>query len=737
MKQYLNEHWKFGKIPNGKMTKNVLDKEEMPMEYEEVHLPHTWYKDGEAYQGMAVYKKSIRVETVVQKRIFLTFEAADRWCQVFVNRNFAGEHKGGYAAFTFEITDFCKEQQDNEIIVFVDNRSYNEISPLSGDFTVYGGLYRGVYLTVTDEVCFDRTFWGTCGVVVQADVKENEGWVIIDPHVLGKANENIFYQITDPAKNVILECSMPVEKCVLKITDPILWDGMENPSCYHLRAVLRQNEKELDWVERSFGFRKVELSATHGFFLNGKKLKLNGVAKHQDFDGVFCAVTEEHCRKDLDTILDIGANSVRLSHYQHPQSMYDLCDENGLVVWAEIPMLKFLDEKELFENACQQMKELIYQNMHHPSICFWGIQNEIAIFGENEAMYEKMGQLRDLVEELDSTRLSACANLYCVKPESKLNRVTKAVGYNIYFGWYYGDMKDNAKFIEEFHRKNPDVALGITEYGVDCNLAFHSDNPKVKDYSEEYQALYHETVYPIFKKQEYIWGSFIWNLFDFGSAIRDEGGTKYRNCKGLVSYDRNVKKDAFYYYKAQWSKDPFVKIAGSRFINHEQRMITVKVYSNQKEVILRTDGYMQKQLSDTGVFVFEKVPLALGRHKIEAYSKDQNDQVFLCGTTEADASYIYVDCNPGINVKNWFEDAAQEEKLFPTGFYSIRDCGDDLVQNEQVMNVISGFSRKLADQLMERKGKLPLERILSYMKKDFSDEDCRRLNEDLIKIKKN
>ena len=202
------------------------------------------------------------------------------------------------------------------------------------------------------------------------------------------------------------------------------------------------------------------------------------------------------------------------------------------------------------------MKELIYQNMHHPSICFWGIQNEIAIFGENQAMLEKMGQLRDLVEELDSTRLSACANLYCVKPESKLNRVTKAVGYNIYFGWYYGEMKDNAEFIEEFHRKNPDVALGITEYGVDCNLAFHSDNPKVKDYSEEYQALYHETVYPISKSKS-TYGIFIWNTFDFGSAIRDEGGTKYRNCKGLVSYDRNVKKDAFYYYKAQWSKDPF------------------------------------------------------------------------------------------------------------------------------------------------------------------------------------
>ena len=248
---------------------------------------------------MAVYKKSIRVETVVQKRIFLTFEAADRWCQVFVNRNFAGEHKGGYAAFTFEITDFCKEQQDNEIIVFVDNRSYNKITPLSGDFTVYGGLYRGVYLTVTDEVCFDRTFWGTCGVVVQADVKENEGWVIIDPHVLGKANENIFYQITDPAKNVILECSMPVEKCVLKITDFTDFVGWNGKSLLlSLKSGFTAEIKELDWVERSFELVKFNFSATHGFFLNGKKLKLNGVAKHQDFDGVFCAVrTEERAER--------------------------------------------------------------------------------------------------------------------------------------------------------------------------------------------------------------------------------------------------------------------------------------------------------------------------------------------------------------------------------------------------------------------------------------------------------
>ena len=347
-----------------------------------------------------------------------------------------------------------------------------------------------------------------------------------------------------------------------------------------------------------------------------------------------------------------------------------------------------------------------------------------------------MKKLADLVEQPDDTRLSSCANLYCVKPESTLNRLTKAVGYNIYFGWYYGEMQDNADFVEKFHKANPDVPLGITEYGVDCNLAYHSTVPKVKDYTEEFQTLYHQTVYPIFREKEYIWGTYIWNLCDFGSAIRDEGGTKYKNCKGIVSFDRSIKKDDFYYYKAQWSAQPFVKIAESRFVNRASREIDVKVFSNQPSVTLITESGTFCKQAENGVFVFEKIPLPLGAHQFTAKSGELTDTVEFVGVEQEDATYVFVDENPGINVKNWFIDAAEEEKLFPTGYFSIRDCGDDLVQSEQAMQVLGEFSAKLENTVRERKGKLPLERVLNYMRKEFSNEDCRRLNEMLTKVKK-
>lgn len=705
--------------------------------FDAVTLPHTWYQNGNAYQGLVLYEQRFLVDFQPNQRVFITFGAADRWCKVFVNGQFAGEHQGGYSAFTFEITNLCTNGENNHLQVLLDNRHHNTIPPLAGDFTVYGGLYRYVEVFVTQSACFDRTYYGTCGVICKTSVEDGVGKLELDARVLNGENTQVRYRLEAPDAAVVLEsCCEPSSKTTLQISSPKLWNGQKDPAMYTLYAMLEQNGQVVDSVSFKVGFRSVRLDAQKGFFLNETHMKLNGVAKHQDFDGVYCATTQEHCRKDLALIKEIGANSVRLSHYQHPQMMYDLCDEEGLVVWAEIPMLKFLDDEALFQNACQQMKELILQNMHHPSICFWGIQNEIAIFGESEPMYERMQQLEEQVKQLDDTRLSACANLYCVKPESKLNHITKAVGYNIYFGWYYGEMQDNASFVEQFHKANPHVPLGITEYGVDCNLAYHSAEPKVKDYSEEFQARYHETVYPIFRSKEYIWGIYIWNLCDFGSAIRDEGGTKYKNCKGIVSFDRTIKKDAFYYYKAQWSAQPFVKIAESRFVNRASRSISVKVYSNQPSVELITPAGSFCKCSNDGVFVFENVPLELGEQQFTAKSGEFTDSVVFVGVEQPDASYVFVDENPGINVKNWFIDAAEEEKLFPTGYFSIRDCGDDLVQSEEAMQVIAEFSEKLASSVRERKGKLPLERVLNYMKKEFSDADCRRLNDMLTKVKK-
>ncbi len=739
---YINSDWEFQKLYQTDLDK-ICSMEEISFDrtaFERVDLPHTWYSEENPYKGTAVYRKKIKLDYKEGNHVFLNFQAADRWCKVFVNQHYAGEHKGGYSAFTFPITQYCKHGEENELDIFLDNRSWDEISPLTGDFTVFGGLYRGISLIITENVCFDRSYYGTSGLTVRTNILEDgTGEILAEPHLYNvKGKEiQIDYRLLSPTEEII-SCKTEWREniCHIEVPNPVLWNGLKKAALYCLHAELKTEGKVVDSADITLGFRSISIDGERGFFLNGENIKINGVAKHQDYGGVFCATKSEHWNQDIRDILEIGANSVRLSYYQHPQEMYQLCDEHGLIVWAEIPMLKMTESEALLENACSQLKELILQNIHHPSICFWGIQNEIAMFGENQEQYERVKRLADLAKQMDPSRISSCANLFCVKNDSMLNQLTEAVGYNIYFGWYYGEMKDSEAFMEKFHADNPHIPLGITEYGVDCNLAFHSQDPKVKDYSEEFQALYHETVYPMFKNRQYIWGTYVWNLYDFSSEIRDEGGLKHKNGKGLITFDRKIKKDAYYYYMAQWSSKPFVKIAQSRFIKREQPEICITVYSNQKEINLYVNQNCYKAYSESGVFHFHKIALWQGENRVKAVSGEWEDEAVFFGVTEKEPSYVYVDSSPGINVKNWFVDIVEEERMFPKGMFSIRDSCTDLLENEQAMAVIEDFSAELAKQMRERQSMMPLERILNYMKKEVTDEQCRALNGKLIQIAK-
>ena len=738
----INSGWEFQKLYQTDIDK-ICNMDEISFDreaFEQVDLPHTWYSEENPYKGTVVYRKKVMLDYKEDNQVFLIFLAADRWCKVFVNRHYVGEHKGGYSAFTFPITQYCEPGKENELDIFLDNRSWEEISPLTGDFTVFGGLYRGIDLIITENVCFDRSYYGTSGLIVRTKILEDgTGEILAEPHLYNAKGKDvqIDYRVLSPRQE-ITACKTELGEsiCHIEVPNPVLWNGLKKPSLYCLHAELKADGRVVDSADIPLGFRSISIDGEKGFFLNGENIKLNGVAKHQDYDGVFNATNEEHWNQDIHDILEIGANSVRLSHYQHPQEMYRLCDEQGLIVWAEIPMLKMTESEALLENACSQLEELILQNIHHPSIFFWGIQNEIAMFGENQGMYERVKRLGDLAKQLDPSRISSCANLFCVKNDSVLNKLTEAVGYNIYFGWYYGEMKDSEAFVEKFHEDNPHIPLGITEYGVDCNLAFHSQDPKVKDYSEEFQALYHETVYPMFKSKPYIWGTYVWNLYDFSSEIRDEGGLKHKNGKGLITFDRKIKKDAYYYYMAQWSSKPFVKIAQSRFVKREQPEICITVYSNQKEVDLYVNQNCYKGFSESGVFHFYKIALGQGENRVKAVSGEWEDEAVFCGVTEKELSYVYVDSNPGLNVKNWFTDVVEEERMFPKGMFSIRESCKDLLESEQAMAVIEEFSAELAKQMRERQGMMPLERILSYMKKEVTDEQCRELNGKLIQIAK-
>lgn len=724
-----NLGWRFGKLEAGRPDPAL------PFTGEEISLPHTWYADGDYYRGEALYQKGFSFSPEEGRRVFLRFDGVDNHCEAWLNGIFLGEHRGGYTAFALELTDALREGE-NLLSVFVSNAKDDTISPLSGDFTIFGGIYRKVVLLVTEKTCFDPLFFGTDGVLWRSRVEEGDGLVEIDPKISGPVTDGMRLRCTlSEDGTVVAEGEgRPGEKIALRVSRPRLWNGRKAPVLYEARAELYKDEALLDAVHTRLGFRSFSVDAEKGFFLNGTRMKLHGVAKHQDTAEVFSATTPAHWRRDMELIGELGANTVRLSHYPHARGIYDLCDEMGLVVWAEIPLLKLTLNDALLENARQQLTEMIFQNLHHPSICFWGIQNEIAIFGEKPWMTERMRTLNDLAHELDPDRLTTSANLNSVLPESSLNRITDIQAYNVYYGWYYGQMADHAAFLDEFHRVNPDVPLGISEYGVDCNVAYHSEQPRVNDYTEKFQCLYHETVYPYMKERDFVWGSYIWNMFDFVSAIRNAGGVRARNIKGLVTHDRKTKKDAFYYYKAQWSEVPFIHIAEKRFARRTGESMTVKVYSNLPELTLRCGELVLRAASDSGVFHFENVPLSGNGSVVAVSGGGCEDRAVFTRVAQPEESYIFVDRDPGLNVRNWFVDEAEEARLFPEDAYSLRNKMEDLVASPAAMAVIKKLTPALWTMMQDTILSFTLEQAIQHERPDIPEETIKKLNLELNQI---
>lgn len=736
----LNEGWSFAQSP----TRFAPPFDWAEEQFVPVTLPHSWNaQDGQSggyLRSCCAYRRVVHLPADAGQAFFLEFRGANSVCRAYLNGTLLGEHRGGYSTFRFEITGLCHPGGQDELVVFVDNRETSDVSPLGGDFTIYGGLYRGVDLICVPHSHFDLLFHGTCGVLATPRVAaDGTATLSIESHLCAGAEDRVTYTVTAPDGTVAVQAEREADDagCVLEIPTPVLWHGVQAPALYTLQAVLAGADGSCDEVSLAFGLRSIRLDPAQGFFLNGQRLALHGVARHQDRQGKGNAITLADQEQDLALIRQIGANAVRLSHYQHAQEFYDLCDQAGLVVWAEIPMLVMTEDEALMQNACEQLTELILQNRHHPSICFWGLQNEIAIAGETLAMYRNVERLQALAHALDDTRPTAAANLYCVKNNSPLNFITDAVAYNIYFGWYYGEMGDYAAFLDKFHADNPDTALAISEYGVDANPAFHSDAPHVKDYSEEFQCLFHETAYGILSARPYLWATFVWNMFDFGSALRNEGGTVGRNCKGLVSYDRTLCKDAFYYYKACWSQEPFVHINGRRFRDRAADQIKVTVYSNQAEVQLTVNGERLPAQRGKTRFEFD-VPLRPGENIVTACAAGQQDRVVWNRVEQPNPAYTYHDPNPGYNVKNWFTLGQTEQDLFPADRYSLMDTIADLLAEPRAVETIQAMMPGLVDDpRIAKAGAFTLFKLLNRTSGQHPEALVQELNRALNGIKKN
>ena len=396
-------------------------------------------------------------------------------------------------------------------------------------------------------------------------------------------------------------------------------------------------------------------------------------------------------------------------------------------------MLKMTEDPGLLRNAKEQLRELILQNLHHPSIFCWGIQNEIAMFRDAPFMHERCEALHALVKELDPERLSACANLYPLKPKSRLNHQTDLVGYNLYFGWYYGEMTDFGAYLDRFHAAAPEVCLGVSEYGADCNVSLHSDAPRVKDYSEEYQALWHETVYPQLQSRSWLWGSFVWNMFDFSSARRDEGGLRFVNGKGLVSRDRQIKKDAFYYYKARWSAEPFVHLCARRFEKRCGESVEVKVYTNQPEITLTVNGKVfAAAKTANGTALFRDVPLAPGENRLEARGGEYTDALIWQRVETPEPSYALPDSGGG-TVKNWF---LSDDDITRQGYFSLNDTANDILDAPAARAVLERYVPEMVKVLDS--GVVPLgltmKNILTYGEGAVDPDTLKAINGELNRI---
>lgn len=728
----LDKNWTFYKNPDSTQG-------------EEVSLPHTWNavdgQDGgnDYYRGTCKYECHFsRPELETDGKAYLEFDGAAMTADVVINGTKAVHHEGGYGAFRADITQYLKDE--NKLEVYVDNSDNTKVYPQKADFTFYGGLYRMVKLVTVSKNHFELDYAGGTGIKVTPEVtltdaaaKKADAKVTVELWMVGDA-EAVTVTIDGQQKETPVENGYA--KAVFDLANVHLWDGVDDPYLYTAKAELSDG----DIVETTFGCRSFSIDPQKGFFLNGRSYPLRGVSRHQDRAGAGNALTHEMHREDMEIIKELGANTIRLAHYQHAQEFYDLCDENGMIVWAEIPYIT-MHMSDGTENTLSQMRELVVQNYNHPSIVCWGLSNEItAASAVNEELLENHRKLNDLCHALDMTRPTVMADVFMLETDSPMLEIPDMNSYNLYFGWYLGELEQNDSFFDAYHTTYPDRVIGLSEYGADANPAYHSANPERGDYTEEYQCIYHEHMAKMIEERPYLWATHVWNLFDFAADGRDEGGKHGVNQKGLVTIDRKLKKDAFYLYKAYWSKTPFVHVCGRRYVERTEDVTEIKVYSNEQSVTLFVDGVERETSEGSKVFKF-KVPIT-GTRKIRAVSGTCEDEITVKKVQKSNQDYIF---NKQGDVVNWFD-----RDDFKADHYSISDTLGELAQNEManaiVQRLMAQASASRGDVAESVKDNPALQRMMQRMTlvsllkqagDAVSEEQMKALNDALQKIPKN
>ncbi len=743
----LNRKWAF--------TMNAAhNPAEMPQRPYFVNVPHTWNAidgqdgAGDYYRGTCWYVKTLDREDIpAADRYYIEVNGANSSADLYVGGKKLAHHDGGYSTWRVDVTEALKES--TLVAISVDNSENDHVYPQMADFTFYGGLYRNVNLIAVKESHFDLDYFGGPGLAVTPKITGKDADVEIAAFVTNaREGQQLRFKINLPCGCLVEKKEVPVSESTvtLKIEDVHLWHGRKDPYLYTATVELIENGEVIDAVRTRFGCRTFKIDPERGFILNGEEYPLRGVSRHQDRWGIGNALLPEHHKEDMEYIYEVGATTIRLAHYQHDQYFYDLCDEYGMVVWAEIPYISGHLENGV-DNTVSQMKELIAQNYNHASIVVWGLSNEITMKGEKSpSLLENHRILNDLCHEMDKTRLTTMAIVSMCPQDAEYIKIPDTVSWNHYFGWYGGDTSMNGPWLDNFHAKNPTIPVGLSEYGCEA-LNWHTSNPQQGDYTEEYQAYYHEELIKQLFTRKYLWATHVWNMFDFGADARNEGGENGQNHKGLMTFDRKYKKDAFYAYKAWLSDVPFVHLCGKRYVDRVEDVTKVTVYSNLPEVELFANGESLGKKTAPDHFFYFDVPNK-GVTKLKAVAGDCCDEGKIRKVDTFNEAYRLREKGA---ILNWFDITA------PEGYFSLNDKLSDIMANPQGMqlfggimqqmvkgggkkSMMAGFDLKNSPGLMQMMGGFTVIRMIGLMGAagvSMTKEQLLGLNAQLNKIPKN
>ena len=679
----INRKWAFTKQTN--QIPAAIDKT-----WDFVNLPHSWNaidgQDGDSdyFRGTAIYAKELSKEDLPEaQRYYIEINGANSSADLYVNGKKLAHHDGGYSTWRCDITEEVGTK--TMIVLAVDNAANDRVYPQVADFTFYGGLYRDVNIIGVSESHFDLDHFGGPGIKVTPIVEGSNANVEAEVWVSNsRLGQSLRYTLLDAEGNTVAETVCADTKVNFTIENVHLWHGRKDPYLYSCKVELLEDSEVLDNVSTRFGCRTFLVDPEKGFILNGEEYPLRGVSRHQDRLGVGNALLPEHHQEDMDLICEVGATTIRLAHYQHAQYFYDLCDERGMVIWAEIPYIS-QHMPTGRENTISQMKELITQNYNHASIFFWGLSNEITMKGDSDPdLLENHRILNDLVHEMDKTRLTTIAAVSPCPIDSPYIQIPDLVSYNHYFGWYGGDTSMNGPWFDNFHKTHPNIPIGCSEYGCEA-LNWHTSTPKQGDYTEEYQAYYHEELIKQLFSRPFMWSTHVWNMFDFGADTRNEGGENGQNHKGLVTMDRKYKKDSFYAYKAWLNPEPMIHLCGKRYIDRVEDVTKVTVYSNQPSVELFANGVSLGVKEASDHFFYFDVP-NVGETHLVAVAGELKDESVIRKVEKFNEAYLLKEKGA---ILNWFDITEVE------GHLSLNDKMSDIMATLQGKMLLGGVLIKM------------------------------------------